>query len=116
MSRKSDANPDRPTRYPGERSRWLVPSESQPAYPVLIDMDEYDGIGWCCCEDFQFRKQPELERGERRPELRCRHIFAVIEEQRRQAKAERQKEKSCQHSVVQTMNGQSFCAQCGVQI
>lgn len=76
----SSKQPDRPVRYPGERSRWLVPSASQPAYPVLVDMDEYDGIGWCACEDFQFRHQPLLERGERGTDKRCKHILAVVEE------------------------------------
>ncbi len=70
--------PERPVRLQGERSRWLVPSASQPSYPVLVDMDEYDGIGWCACEDFQFRKQPLLERGERGPGLTCKHIEQVL--------------------------------------
>ncbi len=88
------ARPDRPVRYQGERSRWLVPSASQPSYPVLVDMDEYDGIGFCACEDFTFRKQPFLERGERSPDLRCKHIFAVIAEMTRLRKHELEKEKA----------------------
>lgn len=58
----------------------MVPSNSQPDAPCLVDMDEYDGIGWCACEDFQFRHQPLLEQGKRSVELRCRHIRAVIDE------------------------------------
>lgn len=84
----STPQPERPTRYPGERSRWLVPSASQPAYPVLVDMDEYDGVGFCGCEDFQFRHQPLLERGAaqvgalsgRKDLFRCKHLKAVVKE------------------------------------
>jgi|SRR6267154_3854988 len=80
----------RPVRYPGERSRWLVPSTSQPAVPNFVDMDEYDGVGFCSCEDFQFRKQPILERGQKNGQklwvigdkdiFRCKHLRAVIKE------------------------------------
>src|SRR5213075_260312 len=83
--------PARPVRYPGERARWLVPSASKPEYPVLVDMDEYDGVGWCACEDFQFRHQPLLERGGhkaaalsgRKDLFRCKHLKAVVKEMAR---------------------------------
>lgn len=75
-----------PTRFHGERARWLVQSNSQPGVPVFVDMDEYDGNGWCACEDFQFRKQPQLEASVRASDgtLQCRHIKAVLAEIERQ--------------------------------
>ena len=83
-----------PIRFHSDKGRWLVPSQSQPNFPVLVDMDEYDGVGWCCCEDFQFRKQPALERGEHLKAhlivsmgmleiFQCRHIRAVLKEMAR---------------------------------
>ena len=87
--------PARPVRYPGERARWLVPSASKPEYPVLVDMDEYDGVGWCACEDFQFRKQPLLERNKhflatqsQANIFRCKHQKAVVKEMKRLKKKE----------------------------
>jgi hypothetical protein len=51
-------------------------------------MDEYDGVGFCGCEDFQFRHQPLLERGahkvpamkNRKDLFRCRHLKMVVKE------------------------------------
>src|SRR5437762_11321590 len=74
---------ERPTRYHGERSRWLVPSDSEPI-PHFVDLDEYGGVGWCSCKDFEIRKQPTLERKENLPGhdalWRCKHIRRVLEE------------------------------------
>lgn len=62
----------------GEPGRYLVES-SRPGLELLVDMGEYDGNGWCGCEDFEFRCQPKLERGHNAPDqTRCRHIRAVI--------------------------------------
>ena len=41
----------------------------------LVDLDEYDGNGWCGCQDFAMRRMPRLERGIRNvAQCRCKHI------------------------------------------
>lgn len=81
----------RPTRFHGERSRWLVPSDSEPV-PHFVDMDEYGGIGWCSCAHFQFRLQPKLERKENilgeEDLYRCKHLRRVLDEMARLKAAE----------------------------
>lgn len=70
-------------RFHGERARWLVPSNSEPI-PHFVDMDEYGGVGWCDCKDFEIRKQPTLERKENKPgeddQWRCKHQRRVLAE------------------------------------
>jgi len=45
----------------------------------LVDLDEYDGNGWCGCQHFEFRLAPRLEEGERNHfSLRCKHIVDAI--------------------------------------
>jgi len=82
----------RPVRFHEEKNRWLVPSQSNPTDPpYLVDMDEYDGVGQCSCEDFRYRKQPFLECGahkvtvmkDRKDVFRCKHIRAVMKEMAR---------------------------------
>ena len=63
----------------GEPWRFYVESESEPEFPRLVDLEEYDGVGWCSCPHFTFRCQPNLERGDRGTELRCKHILAARE-------------------------------------
>lgn len=62
--------PNRPIRYPGERSRWLVPS-SDGNEPYLVDMDDEEVGFWCACPDWHFR-QKDLG-----PHYKCKHILAV---------------------------------------
>lgn len=76
---------EHPTRFQGERSRWLVPSDSEET-PHFVDMDEYDGVGWCSCASHQFRCQPLLDRGNREQTTVCKHILRVREEIDRQLK------------------------------
>ena len=64
---------------PFEPFRFHVASESEPAYPHLVDLEAFDGVGQCSCEDFVYRKQSRLERGERGAEYRCGHILAARE-------------------------------------
>jgi len=64
----------RPVRFHGERSRWLVQSDSQPDYPVLVDMDDEEFGQWCACEDWHFRQK------EKGPGYKCKHILAVLAE------------------------------------
>ncbi len=71
--------PDRPTRYPGERSRWMVPSSDPNEPDYLVDMDDEEVGFWCACPDWHFR-QKELG-----PHYKCKHILAVEADERRQA-------------------------------
>lgn len=63
--------------------RCLVSSERNPNRVYLVDLEEYDGVGFCGCTDFATRKQPELEkltgleRWRTRKRWYCKHIKAV---------------------------------------
>lgn len=59
-----------PVRFHGERSRWMVPSASQPDVPNFVDMDE----PFCSCEDWHFRHE------KLGPNYQCRHMKAVTAE------------------------------------
>lgn len=66
---------------PGEHNRFHVPSSSSPD-PYLVDLDEFDGNGFCGCLHFENRMLPKLaEAQERRTKvdqpLRCKHIIAA---------------------------------------
>jgi hypothetical protein len=64
----------------GEPSRFFVPSQA-PArgdLKYLVDLSEYRGNGWCGCWDFEFRRQPRLERGAAPGTERCKHIRKVL--------------------------------------
>ena len=56
--------------------RLFVASNSRAKLEHLVELDAFDGIGQCKCEDFLYRCEPELKQGLRNlPELRrCRHI------------------------------------------
>lgn len=49
----------------------------------LVDLEAYQGVGWCSCHDFACRKQPGIERltpNERRAtgtKYQCKHILAA---------------------------------------
>lgn len=60
----------------GEPGRYLVESSREDIGAHLVDMTENDGRGWCGCEDFEFRRQPKLVRGDRKTDG-CRHIAAA---------------------------------------
>lgn len=93
-----------------------MPSDSEDV-PHFVDMDEYDGVGWCSCASHQFRCQPLLDRGDRSPKTICKHIERVRKEIDRQLEESGfTKRRPCQHGVVQTMNGKTFCGQCGEQL
>ena len=62
----------RPT---GERWVCYVQSRSRPKQWHRVDLEEYNGNGWCGCEAFEFNFWKALEAGaERNPELQCYHI------------------------------------------
>lgn len=46
---------------------------------TLVDLEDNHGIGWCGCEDFQFRKAPLLENIRSLPnnadDFRCKHLL-----------------------------------------
>lgn len=62
-----------PVRFHGEKSRWMVPSNTQPNTPNLVEMDSEGGPN-CSCEDWRFR---HIKRG---PNYQCRHIKMVVKE------------------------------------
>lgn len=64
----------------GEPKRFFVESEEPGRSGVnyLVDLDEYRGNGWCGCWDFEFRRQPHLERGAVPGTERCKHIRCVL--------------------------------------
>ena len=69
-------------QIPGEDGRVFVPSRSRTT-PWLVDVDEYNGVGQCRCEDFICNHEPYLS-GKRAaegysPMRRCLHINAAIE-------------------------------------
>lgn len=63
-----------PVRFHGEKSRWIVPSQSRKDVPNFVDMDEEEGEGQCSCEDWKFR---HVKLG---PRYSCRHIRMVMYE------------------------------------
>lgn len=62
----------------GEPRRFHVESDELGREPFLVDLDEYNGNGWCGCEDFEFRRQPLLERGAEPGTERCKHIECAL--------------------------------------
>ena len=55
--------------------RYFVRSESDKHIEYLVDLGEYAGVGFCTCYDFQFRRQPHIERGKHPPGgPYCKHI------------------------------------------
>lgn len=62
----------------GERGRYWVRSRTDPGLEYLIDIEAYDGNGWCACQKFEFKMWPALEDGAERSErLQCQHIVAA---------------------------------------
>ena len=58
-----------------EPLRFYVPSRTIPEHFQLVDLEEFNGNGFCSCEHFQYRLMPHLSRGSRRDEVfRCWHI------------------------------------------
>ena len=64
----------------GEPTRFYVPASQ--GDPYLVDLEEFDGVGWCGCPDFDLRRRPKIEQaieaGRKPPVLRCKHIEAVL--------------------------------------
>jgi hypothetical protein len=59
---------------------WHVESQSHPQLPHLVNLGGYDGNGECDCENFTFKKLPEVKAGRRpQPATRCKHIRAARE-------------------------------------
>lgn len=63
--------------------RCLVRSAKNPKRVYLVDLDSWNGVGWCGCYQFAYRLQPQLQRlkpverlasGDR---YRCHHIVAA---------------------------------------
>lgn len=66
---------------PHEHGRFYVKSGSGDEY--LVDIEEYEGNGFCACRDFECRHQPALEReldatGRIGAHRRCKHIVMVM--------------------------------------
>lgn len=63
--------------------RCLVRSEHNPKRTYLVDLESYNGIGWCGCRDFETRRAPkiaELSAAQRRnagDECRCKHLVVA---------------------------------------
>lgn len=57
----------------------MVPSDTRDDVEHLVELDAFDGLGKCACEDFDYRSRPKAEAGNRDPELRCRHIKRLRE-------------------------------------
>lgn len=55
--------------------RWSVASCSREMWHV-VDLAENNGYGGCGCEDWEFRIQPALDRGNN-PGRRCKHLLAA---------------------------------------
>jgi hypothetical protein len=63
----------------GEPRRFFVASRTPGIEPYLVDLDEYRGNGWCGCQDFEFRRQPHLERGAKAGHAtRCFHVQQAL--------------------------------------
>lgn len=67
-------------------TRFLVRSDVNPDNEYLVDLDQYGGIGFCACDHFKFRLEPELCKiggvalAKKTPEAhRCKHIKAARE-------------------------------------
>lgn len=63
--------------------RCLVRSAKNPKKVYLVDLESWNGIGWCGCYQFAYRLQPHVKRlrpAERRASgdrFRCHHIIAA---------------------------------------
>jgi hypothetical protein len=60
--------------------RFLVSSQTEGEIKqYVVQLDSFWCTGQCTCDDFQFRHQPILSRGEHNDEdtLRCKHIRAA---------------------------------------
>lgn len=62
-----------------EALRFHVESRGKKTAEVyLVDLQEFDGNGQCGCENFQFRLNPKLDRGDLiSADTRCHHIKAA---------------------------------------
>ncbi len=64
----------------GEPMRFWVRSRTVGEEPWLVDLDEYDGSGWCSCPHYTFRCLPELSRRiGKGPNKRCWHLDQAAE-------------------------------------
>lgn len=63
------------TIEPFETGRYWVTIGHGGKY--LVDLDEYDGNGWCGCMAFQCVHQPLLEKSTS-VARRCKHLTAVL--------------------------------------
>jgi hypothetical protein len=62
-----------------ERGRYWVQSRTNGGIPYLVDLEEFNGNGWCGCKGFLHYIE-SLELGAApSPDLQCRHIKAVRE-------------------------------------
>lgn len=83
MAPKKTKNPLEVKPVSGEAFRYYVTSERNPETQYLVDMEHYQGIGWCSCIDFEMRRQPKLEKlnpnivSFKDTILRCKHIKAA---------------------------------------
>lgn len=64
-----------------DTNRYYVKINSGGEY--LVDMDEFDGNGWCGCPDFTYTHLPNLmklqEEGYAKfPSSRCKHIRMLV--------------------------------------
>jgi len=65
----------------GETFRFYVDSRSNPNAPHLVDLESYRWGGQCDCENFKFRKEPDLSKlppsAVPDDSYRCSHIKAA---------------------------------------
>lgn len=60
--------------------RCLVRSAKNPKRTYLVDLESYNGIGWCGCRDYETRRGPQIkgltakERRDAGDECRCKHL------------------------------------------
>lgn len=68
---------------PHERGRFHVASDRPGTEPYLVDLEEFDGNGFCGCRGFEVRMLPKLveaqEKRQPMPLLRCKHILRALE-------------------------------------
>jgi hypothetical protein len=60
--------------------RFFVASDSRPDERHLVDLGENFPLGKCMCEQFSFRVQPIIDKGQTvAVSMRCKHIEAARE-------------------------------------
>jgi len=63
-------------RISGEARRFYISLGGPGTTEYLVDLDEFNGNGWCSCKAFEFHHQAAMQ--DKTGISRCKHLIAIF--------------------------------------